>query len=130
MIKLKNLLPESPFAVFVLSKANDGYAATTRAADRNEQGKIGLPGGKVDIGESPVEAATRESNEEGWQVDITNTTPIHKQLVDGKIVYWYAGENAVKLNNFKEKGRITPIVATIEQILSSGYGNENLKHLV
>jgi hypothetical protein len=46
------------------------------------------------------------------------------------MIYWYAGENAVKLNNFKEKGRITPIVATIEQILSSGYGNENLKHLV
>jgi len=128
MIKLKDLLPESPFAVFVLAKANDGYAATTRAADRNEQGKIGLPGGKVDIGESPVQAATRESNEEGWQVTITNTTPIHKQLVDGKMVYWYAGENAVKLNNFKEKGRITPIVATREQILSSGYGNENLSN--
>ena len=43
MIKLKNLLPESPFAVFVLAKTDDGYAATTRAADRNEQGKIGLP---------------------------------------------------------------------------------------
>lgn len=130
MIKLKDLLPESPFAVFVLAKTDGGYAATTRAADRNEQGKIGLPGGKLDAGENPVQAATRESNEEGWQVDITNTTPIHKQLVDGKMVYWYAGENAVKLNNFKEKGRISPIVATVEQILSSGYGNENLsKHL-
>jgi len=112
------------------SGAKDSNLTNNRAADRNEQGKIGLPGGKVDIGESPVQAAKRESNEEGWQVDITNTTPIHKQLVDGKMVYWYAGENAVKLNNFKEKNRITPIVATIEQILSSGYGNENLKHLV
>lgn len=130
MIKLKDLLPEAPFAVFVLAKANGGYAATTRAADRNEQGRIGLPGGKVDIGESPVEAVTREAKEEGWEVKVTNTTPIHTQLVDGKLVYWYAGENAVKLNNFKEKGRISPIVATIEQILSSGYGNENLsKHL-
>lgn len=128
MIKLKNLLPESPFAVFVLAKVNGGYAATTRAVDRNEQGKIGLPGGKVDIGESPVQAATRESNEEGWQVTITNTTPIHKQLVDGKMVCWYEGENAIKLNNFKEKGRISPIIATREQILSSGYGNENLSN--
>ena len=47
---------ERPFAVFVLAPTDGGYAVTTRATDRGEGGRIGLPGGKVDPGEDPVDA--------------------------------------------------------------------------
>lgn len=120
-------LYENPFAVFVVAKlGTDMVAGTTRAADRNESGRIGLPGGKIDAGEDPVTAAIRESEEEGWKVEIVNKTPIHQDIVDGRVVWWYEGINPVKLTDYKEKNRITPIPCRIEDILKSGYGNENL----
>ena len=121
-------LYESPFAVFVVAKlGSDLVAGTTRAADRNESDRIGLPGGKVDAGEDPVDAAIRESEEEGWKVEIVNTTPIHQDIVDGRVVWWYEGINPVKLKDYKEKNRITPISCRVEDVLKSGYGNENLR---
>ena len=43
---------QHPFAVFAIIEVEPGkYAATTRAKDRGEEDKIGLPGGKVDPGE-------------------------------------------------------------------------------
>ncbi|MBC8436969.1 NUDIX hydrolase [bacterium] len=59
---------KTPFAAFILAPASTNpmeYAATTRAADRGESGKIGLPGGKVDPRESGEDAVRRESMEEG-----------------------------------------------------------------
>lgn len=129
MIKLKELILEGieePFAIFVLVMVGGGYAATTRAEDRGETGRIGLPGGKIDSGEDYIEAAYRESREEGWEVTGIDPEIIHKQLVDGKMIYWVKAKSAKMLFSYKEKGRITPIVATREEVLKSGYGNENL----
>ena len=123
---IESLGGSSPFAVFVIVRVETGYAATTRATDKGEQGRIGLPGGKVDSGENPIDAAIRESREEGWGVVGINSNPVHQQLVDGKMVWWYTAKNAVMLNEYKEKGRITPIVASKEEVQRSGYGNENL----
>jgi poly(A) polymerase len=118
---------EPPFAVFVLAPIiGHGYAATTRASDRGETGRIGLPGGKIDSNENPIEAAYRESNEEGWEVFNINPTPIQKKYVDGKMVWWFKATAAKMLDNFKEKGRISPIIVSKEDILKSGYGNESL----
>jgi hypothetical protein len=103
-----------------------GYAATTRPTDCGEFGKIGLPGGKVDPGEDPVSAAEREALEEGWSLEINDDVPFYKQFVDGKMVWWYRGFNARKIISYKEKGRIEPIVVTKDQVINSGYGNENL----
>jgi 8-oxo-dGTP pyrophosphatase MutT (NUDIX family) len=116
-----------PFAVFAVAPVGGGYyAATTRAADRGEAGKIGLPGGKVEPGESPVAALIREAAEEGWALEGVDPTPIHAQLVDGKPVHWYAAKSATMLADYKEQGRITPIRATKAAIAASGYGNENI----
>lgn len=49
------------YAVFVVVKYKDGYAATTR--DKGAE-PIGLPGGKVDPGETPIQAAYRECKED------------------------------------------------------------------
>ncbi len=126
VMKLDEQVDDKPFAAFVLAKYKSGYAATTRAADRGETGKIGLPGGKLDLNETPVQAAEREAREEGWSIDIVNIDPIQIAQVEGKTVYWYEGVNAKPLNDYKEKNRITPIVASREEILNSGYGNQTL----
>lgn len=101
-----------------------GFAGTTRAADRGEAGKIGLPGGKVDLGESPVQAALRESAEEGWAVSGIEPEPFYTAMVEGHLVAWFRAESAAPLESFKEQGRISPIVATLDEIASSGYGND------
>jgi len=126
VMKLDEQSGGKPFAAFVVAKYKSGYAATTRAADRGEVGRIGLPGGKIDINETPVEAAVREATEEGWSVDITNTNPIQIATIEGKVIYWYEGVNAKPLNDYKEKNRISPIVVSREDILNSGYRNSTL----
>lgn len=118
-----------PHAVFVVAELPNGkVAATTRAIDKGEAGKIGLPGGKLDIGETPIEALKREANEEGWSIDGINENPIHIYIVDGKLIKWYSAKKAVRLNNYKEKNRIYPIEVEKEEIANSGYGNEFLKN--
>lgn len=129
MIELKSLLPENinvPFAVFVLAPVGNGYAATTRPADRGESGKMGLPGGKIDPNENVIDAAYREANEEGWQIINIDPIPIQKRVIDGKLILYYKAESAKILTDYKEKGRIVPFVASAQQIKSSGYGNDTL----
>ena len=113
-----------PFAVFVVGKVGDKYTATTR-----DDGRIGLPGGKVDPGESGEVAAMREAAEEGWSFPAgTNLTLIHQQDVDGNPVEWYMADTMPSpLSEYKEKYRgIRPILITAEQLKASGFGNENL----
>jgi 8-oxo-dGTP pyrophosphatase MutT (NUDIX family) len=114
------------FAVFVVARAGNGLAATTRAADRGEAGRIGLPGGKVDEGETAVQAAVRESAEEGWLVSLPeDATPAHVAIVDGKPVAWLISQDeAEMLTSYKEAGRITPVVASLQSVADSCYGNE------
>jgi len=115
-----------PFAVFAIGKFEDGYAATTRPTNSKGSEKIGLPGGKLDDGETALEALLRECNEEGWQVDITNSKLVHTNNVNGKLIQWYTVRVIKQLKNFKEKGRIFPIVCSKEQVLRSGFGNAKL----
>lgn len=116
----------TPFAVFVVAPLGNGnYAATTRAKDRGEEGKIGLPGGKVDSGETPEAAAIREAAEEGWEI-FGELKKIHEDKVEGRLVWWFLAKKAKKLNIFKEKGRIEPIEASLQELAESGFGNSFL----
>jgi guanylate kinase len=113
-----------PWAVFIVGKVGDKYAATTR-----DDGRIGLPGGKVDAGESGKVAVMREATEEGWRFPKeTNLTLIHQQDVEGKPIDWYMADTTPsKLSEYKEKHRgIKPILITEEELRNSGFGNENL----
>ena len=85
-----------------------------------------MPGGKVDLGESPVDALIREAREEGFELIGVNPDPVMSRTVDGKPVQWFSCRSARMLDDYKEKGRIAPILATRDQILTSGYGNEYL----
>ena len=120
----------SPFAVFVFAQLSDGsWAATTRAADRGEAGRIGLPGGKVDAGEDPRAAALREAAEEGWAIEArpSDLVLVHEAEVEGRPVAWFAapqGARVARLSDYKEAGRIRPIRADLSTIARSGYGND------
>jgi len=113
------------FAVFAVADADGGIAATTRAADRGEAGRIGLPGGKVDPGETAEQAVRRESAEEGW---LMHGQPIliHAADVEGRPVAWFSFPSATMLTEFKEYGRICPVIASRQAVAASGYGNEFL----
>lgn len=109
------------FAVFVVAPINGKLAATTRPTS---PGKIGLPGGKVDPGETLTQAALREAKEEGFAIKGLQNSPFHIQEVDGKPVAWFLAQSATKLSSYKEMGRVLPISATKEALIASGYGNE------
>lgn len=85
--------------------------------------------GKVDPNENPLNAAYRESYEEGWNVENINPTPIHKDHINGKLIWWFMGNNPQKLSNYKEINRIKPIIVSKKQIANSGYGNEFISNL-
>lgn len=121
---MNNELNNEIFASFIVATVDGGVAATTRAADRGEAGKIGLPGGKVDAGETARDAAIREASEEGWNVSGVEAAPYYTAIVEGRMVAWFKASGATMKVEFKEKGRICPMVATKIQIALSGYGND------
>lgn len=117
---------EKPYAVFVLSRLAQSpcFYAGTRRAD----GSKGLPGGKVDEGESPEDAALRESREEGWEVALLSRKPIHRQEVNGRMIWWFAGV-AIQTCPVRVKDwsrGIGPVTLTASEVELSGMGNENL----
>jgi hypothetical protein len=116
---------KNPFAVFVVVKLpNKKIAATTRPYEKSENKKIGLPGGKVEKNEEPIQAAYRESKEEGWSIAKIKKI-IASKMIDGKPIVYFLGTGAKKLDNYHEKSNnIEPVEVSIEEISKTGYGND------
>lgn len=102
----KRVLRMSVFAVFLISHRNHKDILVTT---RDKGLAVGLPGGKVDPGETAHAACLREAAEEG--VDTTNLTEAdltfhHEQRVEGRLVRWYRTNKVLgTLNSYKEKHR-------------------------
>jgi hypothetical protein len=116
---------DNAFAAFVVVKlSNNKIAATTRPYEKAENKKIGLPGGKVEKNEKPIDAAYRESQEEGWKVDKIGDI-IASKMVKGNPIVYFEGFGAKKLKDYKEKENdIEAIEVTIDEISNTGYGND------
>lgn len=127
----RELTPEEEndaFASFVVVKLPDGkIAATTRPYEKSKNKKIGLPGGKVEKGETPKQAAYRESKEEGWDVQKIGDI-IASKKVNGKVIVYYIGYGAKKLDDYVEKKNdIEALAVSVDEISNTGYGNDFIK---
>lgn len=127
----RDLTPEeedNAFASFVVVKLPNGkIAATTRPYEKSKNKKIGLPGGKVEKGETPKEAAYRESKEEGWDVKKIGDI-IASKKIDDKLIVYFIGYGAKKLKDYVEKENdIEPLSVTIDEISKTGYANDFIK---
>lgn len=118
------------FAAFVVVKlANGKIAATTRPYEKDKNKKIGLPGGRVESGETPKDTANRESKEEGWKISKIGKI-IASQMVDGNPIVFFEGHGAKKLDDYLEKdNNIKPISVSIDKISNTGYKNSFIKEL-
>lgn len=120
-------------AVFAIIHFHSGLvgAVTTcplKRVNNPEYPLFGLPGGKVDPGESHIQALKRECVEEGFGGILDfNSSPIHQVEYGGFDCYWYAAirvtSQAELFFNYKEKRRgITPVIMHYSHI--TGLDNE------
>lgn len=111
---------ETVFAVFLLAGTLDDICATTRP-----DGSIGLPGGKVEPGESLEGALRREASEEGWTLPAwARLELVHQAMVHGRLVAWFAttARPTRSWGDHKEASRgIMPI--TVDESDLTGLGN-------
>jgi len=120
---------ENIFAAFVVAPAitmirRPLVAATTRAVDHCEFGKIGLPGSKVNESESARDAALRGCEEKGWAITGLADKPYHTAVVYGKPIAWFAASSAKVLPLYKEQKHILPMAVTAKSIAQLSYDNE------
>lgn len=112
-------------AAFLIIPHGGLYAAVTRDTG---DAPLGLPGGKVEPGESPLEAALREAREEGWRIvypRYAQVIEVWRAEVDGTLVRWIYIEDAEAkpLRRYKEQRRgIRPTWAAADELRGLGNG--------
>lgn len=77
----------SAVCVLILG-GEEGNFKAVGVARRNDPKSFGLIGGKIDIGESPVEAAIRECKEESG-IRIWNLAEVYRRSYDDRTVITY-----------------------------------------
>lgn len=117
--ELKKLASQDVFAACVLVVNDDGkILAVSR---KNDPSDFGLPGGKIDPGEKPIEAAARELEEETG-LKVSNLTPIFTHQAAGKLCTTFTGSVEGDINTNE-----TGIIQWVEpEILTRGsFGDYN-----
>lgn len=112
------------FAVFVIAVDEQGMVAMT-TRPKGKSGSHGLPGGKVDPGESLVDAVIREAEEEGWEISLLSDQPFYVDNVKDRKVAWFHGTIVQQLTYYKEVERgIKTLRAPLDWVAQTGYKND------
>lgn len=115
-------------AVFLVYKdpSTRLYAGVTRPNSE----LIGLPGGKLEQGESIIDCLLRESKEEGWDIELNSDrfSILNQAVHNQKMIYWLGLDiKTIKpMIKFQESGRVRPVWSTVEEVSAYGHGNEFL----
>jgi hypothetical protein len=111
-------------AAFIMCRYEDGWAGTTRPD--GGVGGVGLPGGKVDAGETPYDAACREAIEEGWLPLEVGKEPFYSTVCSGGdlLVHWFSAKHMLPLVSYKEQGRIMAVKISTKQLRDSSMNND------
>ena len=105
----------------VIAPYKSGWIASLRPIDkRTKPGDFGTVGGKLDEGETALQAAKREANEEGWAIKGIHKKPIYiSETPKGKIVT-FAASGASKLYGHKERDReVHQITVSLDELAKS-----------
>lgn len=118
-------------AALVVAPYKGGWISSTRPIDKRKfAGEFGLVGGKLDPGETAIQAAKREAKEEGWRVEGVVARPIHIKSSGSKKIVVFAAKSAKKLTDYVEKPReIHQLTVTKKELADSHEGNKFL-HLM
>ena len=85
-IKIKKAIQKNGAIAVILNKENETLIMLRPSDAQWAPNKWGFPGGKIESGEAPLEAAARETKEE-TELDIYHLKPINLEL--GAPVYAY-----------------------------------------
>jgi ADP-ribose pyrophosphatase YjhB (NUDIX family) len=119
-MKKVNMKTPASFSVIIV---DNKVCATTR-----DDGTIGLPGGLMENSETVIETCLRESEEEGWEINLKRNTqiiPFLTDIVDDRLITWvlFNTDAKAKVDYLEKERGILPILVDIEEIKNSGKGN-------
>ncbi|MDD5150172.1 MAG: NUDIX hydrolase [Flavobacterium sp.] len=108
---------------------NKQIAVVTR-----KDGRISLPGGKVEENETLLDALLRECEEEGWKIISLRVDPIYiKTDETGYETHWFYIHKIERLEEYKDKSRnLFPFVTDIDTLIrcSPGFNNDFLVRFI
>lgn len=93
-------------------------------------GHLGLPGGKLELGEYLLDGVMRHAANEGWDIELHDEhfQVLQQSSINHKKIYWLAlsVKSVAPKIQATEKGRSHPLWVQAEDLARHGHGNEFL----